>query len=244
MSDIALTKNELLTLEAAEEVIEKHQKTFLQVGSALMAIRDGRLYRQDYKTFEEYVSARWNWKKSRAYQLIEAASVAENVHNCGQKLPKLTAESHAREVAKAPAEKQSKVVEIATEKARSEGRKPIATDFKNAVEEIEYEDDDAEIEMPVQMTTAELAVANSEIGKRIVAAIDHAKKLLRAVEEVPGTEMLVAREKSIMHDLDNARNAVSVCVPKCVCPRCSGAGCAQCGNLGWVNSIMARELND
>lgn len=239
MSETALSKREAMDLLVAEEIIEKHQKSFLEVGAALVAIKDGRLYRSEYKTFEEYVCSRWGWTRQRAYQLISADSVAENVKHVLQNA------RQASELAKAPKEKQAAVVDAVAEKATKENRKPTAKDYKEAVEDLEYEDcddDDDDLEMPVQVTSAELAVSNAEIGKKIVQAIDNAKKLLRAVQEVPGTELLVSREKSIMRELDNARNAVLVTIPHSVCPRCAGSNCVHCGNLGWVNNIMADQL--
>jgi hypothetical protein len=245
MNEIALSKRELIDLTVAEEIIESHKKSFLEVGAALVAIKDGRLYRATHKTFEEYLDGRWSFKKSRAYQLMSASEDRQSLSTVVDVLELPTNERQVRELAKAPKEKQAKVAKEVAEKARQEKRKPTAKDYKEAVEDLQYddvEDDDEEIEMPVQISAAELAVANAAIGKKIVSAIDAAKKLLRAVEEVPGTELLVSREKSIMRELDSARNSVLVTIPHSVCPRCHGKCCAQCGNMGWVNSVMADQL--
>ena len=245
MNEIALSKRELIDLTVAEEIIESHKKSFLEVGAALVAIKDGRLYRATHKTFEEYLDGRWSFKKSRAYQLMSASEDRQSLSTVVDVLELPTNERQVRELAKAPKEKQAKVANEVAEKARQEKRKPTAKDYKEAVEDLQYddvEDDDEEIEMPVQISAAELAVANAAIGKKIVSAIDAAKKLLRAVEEVPGTELLVSREKSIMRELDSARNSVLVTIPHSVCPMCHGKCCAQCGNMGWVNSVMADQL--
>lgn len=52
-----------------------------QVGEALLHIRDKRLYRSTHKTFEEYCRERWDFSRRRAYQLLDAAGVFENVKN-------------------------------------------------------------------------------------------------------------------------------------------------------------------
>ena len=57
-----------------EQVIEAGLQTFYDVGGALMEIRDGRLYRQTHRSFEAYTKERWGMGKSRAHQLMEAAS--------------------------------------------------------------------------------------------------------------------------------------------------------------------------
>ena len=45
-------------LAELEKVIAKGRKTFLEVGRALMEIRDTRLYRREYSGFEEYCQTR------------------------------------------------------------------------------------------------------------------------------------------------------------------------------------------
>ena len=57
-----------------ESIIEAGLQTFYDVGGALMEIREGRLYRQTHRSFEAYTKERWGMGKSRAHQLIEAAS--------------------------------------------------------------------------------------------------------------------------------------------------------------------------
>ena len=56
---IALSDEEQHDLAGCEAVIERGLKTFREVGAALTEIRDARLYRGGYDTFEDYLSARW-----------------------------------------------------------------------------------------------------------------------------------------------------------------------------------------
>jgi hypothetical protein len=55
--------DELVDLQKAlaqcEGVIERGMKSFIEVGTALLKIRDERLYRENYGTFEEYCRKRW-----------------------------------------------------------------------------------------------------------------------------------------------------------------------------------------
>jgi hypothetical protein len=103
----ALTTVEQGELEKHEQVIEQGLKTFVDVGNALLAIRDGRLYRADYGTFEGYCSLRWNIERRRAYQLMDAASVVSNVNHGTQILP--TSERQARPLTKLEPEHQHEV---------------------------------------------------------------------------------------------------------------------------------------
>lgn len=74
-----LSTSEAVRLAELETVIERGLQTFIEVGSALMEIRNSRLYRQSHTTFEEYCQERWDLRRSRTYQLMDAAEVVENL---------------------------------------------------------------------------------------------------------------------------------------------------------------------
>lgn len=76
--------NDITTLERLNElelVIEKGLQTFVEVGNALMEIRDTRLYREQFGTFEDYCRDRWGMSKMHAYRLIDAAQVVTNLES-------------------------------------------------------------------------------------------------------------------------------------------------------------------
>lgn len=67
----------LFTFDQLEAVIERGLKTFVEVGQALMRIRDERLYRQrGYSDFDTYCRERWGWGKAYANHQVRAAQVA------------------------------------------------------------------------------------------------------------------------------------------------------------------------
>lgn len=80
MSD-DLTTMEAAALTAYEQTISRGLRTFLEVGRALTAIRDARLYRASYSTFDDYCRDRWSLTHSRAYQLMDAAAVVETLQS-------------------------------------------------------------------------------------------------------------------------------------------------------------------
>lgn len=71
----SLTSREQREFKRAELAIAKGLKSFLEVGMALKEIRDKRLYRQQYDTFEEYCIVRWELSRPRAYELCAASEV-------------------------------------------------------------------------------------------------------------------------------------------------------------------------
>lgn len=90
-----LTRAERQHLEDCEITIDRGLSTFVEVGNALLRIRDNRLYRESDDTFECYLKRRWNMSRRRGYQLIEAAEAVENVKNFSHSP---TTESHAKEL--------------------------------------------------------------------------------------------------------------------------------------------------
>jgi phage N-6-adenine-methyltransferase len=74
-----LLADEVALLSAHEAQIERGLQTFYEVGAALLAIRDQRLYREGYSTFEAYCRDRWGMSKPRVYQMIEAAGIVDDL---------------------------------------------------------------------------------------------------------------------------------------------------------------------
>jgi hypothetical protein len=68
---------------------------FVEVGLALARIRDQRLYRAEYQTFEAYCQTKWHCGRSYVYHLISAAQLFTQVFADG-KAPKPRHESQLR----------------------------------------------------------------------------------------------------------------------------------------------------
>jgi len=83
VSEIVLTAGEQTQLAACEAVIDKGIKIFVTVGLALAEIREKRLYRGQWSTFEEYCDVRWGFKRSYAYEIMEAATTVKTIEMSG-----------------------------------------------------------------------------------------------------------------------------------------------------------------
>ena len=71
-------------LQAAEAVIARGRRAFLEVGAALLAIQRCRGYvLRGYARFEDYVEQQWGFGRTSAYWHIDAARVAGNVQRVG-----------------------------------------------------------------------------------------------------------------------------------------------------------------
>jgi hypothetical protein len=70
-----LTEPEQADLWACEATIGRGLRSFMEVGTALLAIRDQRLYRQNHSDFQQYCERRWGMSRVHAFRQIEAARV-------------------------------------------------------------------------------------------------------------------------------------------------------------------------
>ena len=108
-------------LNELEKTIKDGLRTFVAVGTALAEIRDSRLSRAEYPSFDNYVQAELGIKKSYAYQIIESAGVAQSV----SAIADIRVETHARALAPVPPEKRAEVLAAA-------GDQPTARSIKEA----------------------------------------------------------------------------------------------------------------
>ena len=74
-----LTQAEASRLLSCEKRIAEGLETFMEVGAALLEIREARLYRYQFSTFEGYCQQRWNMTARRARQLSDASAVVQNI---------------------------------------------------------------------------------------------------------------------------------------------------------------------
>ena len=79
MIQVALSVNQLTRLRACEAAIKKGLNTLVEVGNALLRIRDARLYRQKFSTFEDYCRDQWRMSVAQGKRLIAAAEVVANL---------------------------------------------------------------------------------------------------------------------------------------------------------------------
>lgn len=115
MPERPLTPEEADTLAEQEAVVAHGLQTFYDVGTALAAIRDLRLYRADYKTFEDYCQSRWNMTRQHVNRLVASAAVIRNLEPIGSILP--SSESQARPLAQLPPAQQGPAWQRAVETA-------------------------------------------------------------------------------------------------------------------------------
>ena len=181
-------------LERCEVVIKQGLKTFVEVGQALMLIREKKLYRAEFGTFEDYCQDKWQLGRRYVNQIVAASGV---VGNLGAIAPKPKTETQARPLTKLEPELQSEVWsetvnrhgENITQKKVEEVVKefvPINNELKQAKKE----------PMFAEMTEQEILARAKEIReKQKEEKIEAIKERRKVIEETLEKKQLEVGEK-------------------------------------------------
>ena len=116
-----LSLGERRLLKRCEKIIVRGAAQFIQVGLALRQIRDQKLYREEFRTFEAYCLEKFSFGRAHGYRLIaDVAAMLElqDLAPMGDKFP--LNEGQARELARVPLEMRVPVMEMAAELAGGE----------------------------------------------------------------------------------------------------------------------------
>ena len=146
-------------LGALERRIANGLQTFREVGSALLEIRDQRLYRETHTSFEAYAAERWSLSRARAYQLIDSASVVKVLGDPDG----LRNEAQARELVTLEPEAAQAVWTRVTEVAEQQDR-PITASLIRRVRGQVIEHEPAEPAVPELSMTDRLVQDISRVG--------------------------------------------------------------------------------
>jgi len=231
----SLATQDVKRLAACEATIEKGMSTFVEVGQALAEIRDSKLYRETHKTFQAYCKERWSMARSRAYQLIEAAVVVENLSTTVDKTDDMfppVNEAQVRELSRVAPEKQPEVWREA-----SKNGTPTAAKVTEAAKKVVGEDGIIRTVSTDKRCTPippKLAPVFTDGPRRIRGLVKKIGELLNEIEQdsTPGLERLPLAE--IRDNLKNAQAALTSAIPTYVCT-CKGRGCKTCSQMGWLH---------
>jgi len=101
-----LTPAELAERQTLETTIKSGWKTFLEVGSAVAKIRDKKLFRDRYETFEQYLLNELGYSLPYAYSLIGSAEVNQQMSAIAEIRVKPLNEAQFRELIPVPETKR------------------------------------------------------------------------------------------------------------------------------------------
>lgn len=151
-------------LERCEVVIKQGLQTFIKVGQALMTIREKRLYRIGFKTFEDYCVERWSMDKRHANRLIQASETISNLGPIGPVIPQT--ESQVRPLTSLEPEIQK---EVWTEVVKTHGDNITAAKVQTVVNDwkpVDFEVKEAKAN-PMFSTDIEVIIEDKKLKAHV-----------------------------------------------------------------------------
>lgn len=232
---------ESITLAESKQLIQCERvikDSFFSAGEALMTIRDKKLYRADFDSFEEYCLEKWGYTRQRGYQLIESWKTLNSLPEKCQ--PLVDNERQMRALAQIPEEKREAVLK----KIEKSGEDITAKSIGAA----------APKPRPSPPVKAPEIIHKDKIGRVIPRDVvpiwlraQEIQDLMTMVSKVKGTVCLAQDDKDILFasmnfsatiaDLTNAHTNIKTQLPYAVCPYCQGlnkAKCRACNTRGMV----------
>lgn len=166
-----LSKPERARFQKLDKAVQAGIGAFVVVGMALKEIRDSKLYRDNYRTFEEYARERHDLSRSRCYELIDAAETVHHIESSaiGGQVP--ANERQCRALAELPLEQRAAAWEEVVQRSGETGER-ITAKF---IASIAGQDSRRESRTASRMTAADL-------DKRIT-------KLQDAFRELPSRKL-------------------------------------------------------
>lgn len=232
------------------EILKDKIRTWWQdriiIGQSLVEIRDAKLYKDEYGTFEEFCNAEYGFTPRHAYRLIEFAEIKPELDEILRPIGhKIANESQARALAAVPEEQRAEVVETA---AAGNGKLTAKT-ITEAAETVT-----GRAAPPTSSPPIKAAAPRDRIGCPIPADVlpdwreaealdDLVKQVHRMklrVEHAIEERELAFREitNSTVADLQNAWSELQGVIPYVVCPTCEGhtrETCTLCRQRGFLS---------
>ena len=136
-----------LSLQKHEQVIEEGRQTFMDVGNALMQIKENRLYKVSYSNFGDYCKERWGFTQQHAGRLISGTNIVNRIKSVptGSALPQSENQTRALSKSENPVVDWKKAQEITGKQQPSGGE----------IREIIRKDEDDVIDVEVACTVSD-----------------------------------------------------------------------------------------
>lgn len=191
-------------LERCEVVIKQGLKTFIEVGEALFIIRDKKLYRREFNTFEDYCQEKWSMPRRHVNRMIAASETIINLGPMGPILPE--SERQVRPLTSLEPEIQKEVWNEVV-KQSEETRQPITAakvqsvvnDWKPVNQEIKEVKNEP---MFAISTPEELLKKAKEVAK------ERAEVKRQIIDQKGSTEVIPLEDLELINKMKNGETVV------------------------------------
>jgi hypothetical protein len=211
-----LTSKELTDLGVFENIIKVSEKATWAFLAACQQIKERKLYRRDYDTWEVYCLKKWGWTARRQHQIESAAAVTQQLaQESGTICSEIKNEGQARALAKVTPAKRKEVVKAIVES----GRKVTAAAIEQEANKKDIELDRTGRRIPDALLP--LWERNDEV-QGILTKISHIKGVLERAQQDRDAMYAEVNFSSVIGDLEKAWKGIQTAKAYAVCPTCQG----------------------
>jgi len=228
-----LSVTEGMLLQDLEKEIKQHKDSFIKCGVALAKIRDQKLFRKDYATFEEYCQDIWGWSANYGRRLISMSSIAKACP-----VGTVSTERQARALAPVPEEHRAEVIKLASSSGSA-----TASSIASAAKVVK-----AKFTPPAAVLD-ETGIAIPEIPMKYWNRRQEVLDILKTIRELQNhldrakkddDLLYIEVNNSVIADLMMLKEAVSYALPHAVCT-CNGRNSSKC-TLCKGRGIVSKQL--
>lgn len=232
------------TLAQLKQIITRNLTATLEAGLALKEIRERELWRDEADSFQAFCIDNWGVTRQRAYQLIGAAVVIEQLPASASTA--VDSERAARELAKAPAEARESIIEH----AKGEDGKVTGPSVAKAVKEHAVKAQQEPADPPKIYDRTGFEIPQPSPACSTWLRMEEVQSMLTALSRIKGVivgadggkDALFAEinTSALVADLTSSYSLLKVALPFAVCPTCQGrvlSSCTTCTGRGMVSEF-------
>ena len=222
-----------------EIIIEEGREAWYNVGCAIWEIRERKLYKPDYKTFEEYCKERWGWSRRHCDQVASASRIIQLLPDAKTRTAVPISRAAATELGKVPEEERPAVIAEAS-KATPKGKTISSMAIRSATPPPKKKQPDVELDKVGRPIPSKvLPLWNRAFdASEILSHISIARVGLIKYRDSADPLFAEVDFPSALSNLDQAYGYVKEAKPFAVCPSCQGKmpeGCGTCKGRGLVS---------
>lgn len=237
MSQYDLSQPESSRLLQLEEEIAEDLKAVFRIGVNLMEIRDNKLWRENFKSFEDYCNDKWSKGSNWARKMIKAVKVQDVVP--------IENEWQARQLVDLSDDKKVEVFNRAVDEV-SDPALVTGSQLKRIKQSVLAEEVEPDIDQAMLVNHRMLA----EDFDSCLNGLTRVNSIIEGISDQSVGMWLNVEEFRM--DMKNMRANIRMSKPHELCPYCMGGGkmmslegneedCSACRTLGWVPKAVWDE---
>lgn len=241
-----LSPKEIKDLSVLEGIIKQSQGSAWAFIAAVRQIKERKLYRMKYDSWEDYCVKRWNWTADRMRQLENASVVLQRLAEKNPTIGReITNERQLRELAKVPEEQRVEVV-----KAVAKRGKVTASAIAKEAEKSKPLELDAVGRHITGQKLIEFWLRNGEV-QQMLTTLSSIKGNLKRAQEDQDPMYAQVNFSSVLGDLEKVWTGVKSAKAYAVCPVCQGrpevqpdGNCRLCKGKGLISEHLWKNCVD